>query len=113
MNKDPFKLSYLSINYREFPDEKTVRCYLQVKDNIFGDIFTFMGEGIAKNGDEYDKEIGEKVSLAKAEIRAYKYYRNFMLNMLIELNERMDKCIKGVSKCERTIVHNVGYLTLF
>ena len=53
------------------------------------------------------------MALAKAEIRAYKFYRLVLLNQLTDAVERLNQCKKGISKCDRTIIYNIGYLTQF
>ena len=68
-------------------------------------------EGVAKcYDDKYDYKIGRRIALARAEIKAYKYYKN----VLIELNDIYQTLAtdsaKLYDKIRKQISHNKEYI---
>ena len=89
-------------------------CYLTVALNDNGKIVkpsikTFVGE--AKCHDEpYDYKTGKRISLARAEIKAYKYFKEGMKNAMKVSKRFYDESSKLHDKFKNQIAHNKLYL---
>ena len=89
-------------------------CYLTVALNDNGRIVepsikTFIGE--AKCHDEpYDYKTGKRISLARAEIKAYKYFKESMKNAINISKRFYDESSELHDKLEKQINHNRIYL---
>lgn len=89
-------------------------CYLTVALNDNGKIVepsikTFVGE--AKCHDEpYDYKTGKRISLARAEIKAYKYFKESMKNAMNISKRFYDESSELHDKLEKQIAHNRLYL---
>ena len=107
------RLTYDNIYY-EYLDGTTV-CYLFATIRIFGFIAPIKAEGVSqpKNGDRYDREIGEKVALAKAEINAYRTTKKIVEKYYKIGIENQNNLAIMRDKCSRVIEHNINYLKLF
>ena len=111
----PFKISYDILSYECFPDTKEVICTIVVFDNYWcqREPRIFSGIGEAKNGDSYDEEIGKKVALAKAEKKAYKFYKHHLTEAYKMCLEDLENFKCAIGKCERIIEHNSEYIKKF
>ena len=67
----------------------------------------------AKNNDKFDVNIGKKVSLAKAENRAYSHVRNWAKTAQKELAMALDAIEDFEFKVERVKNHNIEYMRKF
>ena len=111
----PFKICYDVLSYECFPDTKEVICTIVVSDNYWcqTEPRVFSGIGEAKNGDPYDEEIGKKVALAKAEKKAYQFYKYYLTESYKMCLENLESFKCAISKCERIIEHNLEYIKKF
>lgn len=89
-------------------------CFLTVALNDNGKIVkpsikTFVGE--AKCHDEpYDYKIGKRIALARAEIRAYKYFKESMKNAINISKRFYDESSELHDKLVNQIAHNKNYI---
>ena len=116
------KISFEEPKYEVNLEKGTVECFLRyevlypelVKRMFFhGEKVYFYAHGIAKvnSGDVFDENIGKKISLAKAEKKAYKKVSDVIYK---RINQRVIKAIKIASdfvyKANRVSNHNDEYL---
>lgn len=111
----PFKICYDTLSYECSPDDKRVICTIVVFDNYWNQTtpVIFSGIGEAKNGDSYDEEIGKKVAFAKAEKKAYQFYKHHLTESYKMCLEHLEDFKCAISKCERIIEHNSEYIKKF
>lgn len=89
-------------------------CYLTVALNDNGKIVkptikTFIAK--AKCHDEpYNFKIGKRIALARAEIKAYKYFKEGMKNAMDVSNKLYERSSELYNKLEKQIAHNRVYL---
>lgn len=69
-------------------------------------------KGIAKCNpeDEYNFNIGRKIALARAEIKAYKYFKPYLKNVAELYKVISEKSSLMVNKLENQIAHNQEYI---
>ena len=69
-------------------------------------------KGIAKccPEDEYNFNIGRRIALARAEIKAYKYFKPYLKNVSVVNKIISEKASLMVDKLERQIAHNKEYI---
>lgn len=89
-------------------------CYLTVILNDNGKLVkptlkTFIGE--AKCHDEpYDFKTGKRIALARAEIKAYKYFKEGIKNAMDVSKKLYEESSELHDKLEKQITHNKVYL---
>lgn len=69
-------------------------------------------KGIAKCNpeDEYNFNIGRRIALARAEIKAYKYFKPYLENISELYKIISEKAGLAATKLERQIAHNKEYI---
>ena len=60
--------------------------------------------------DEYNFKIGKRIALARAEIRAYKYFKPYLKNVSVVNKIISEKARLMVDKLENQIAHNKEYI---
>ena len=116
------KISFEKPKYEVNLEKGTVECFLRyevlypelVKRMFFhGEKVYFCAHGIAKvnSGDIFDENIGKKISLAKAEKKAYKKISNRIYK---QINQKVVKAVRIASdfvyKANKVSEHNDQYL---
>lgn len=120
--RNEIKIKFAEPKYEVNPEKGTVECFLRYEvlyPNFLREIF-FLGEkvcfwanGVAKvnSGDIFDENVGKKISLAKAEKKAYKKISNIIYK---RVNQKVVKAIRIASdfvyKANRVSNHNDEYL---
>lgn len=120
--RNEIKIRFEEPKYEVNPEKGTVKCFLKyevlypelLKGMFFlGERNCFYANGFAKvnSGDIFDENIGKKISLAKAEKKAYKKVSNIIYK---RVNQRVVKAIKiakdFIYKANRVSNHNDEYL---
>lgn len=119
--RNEIKISFEEPKYEVNPEKGTVKCFLRyevlypelVKGMFFGEKIYFYAHGYAKvnSGDVFDENIGKKISLAKAEKKAYKKISNRIYK---RVNQKIVKAIAiakdFIYKANRVSNHNDKYL---
>lgn len=120
--RNDIKISFEEPKYEVNPEKGTVECFLRYEvyypellRGLFflGEKVCFYAHGTAKvnSGDIFDENIGKKISLAKAEKKAYKKISNRIYK---RVNQKIVKAIKiakdFVYKANRVSEHNDQYL---
>lgn len=105
------KITVLNQNIKRFG--KTTIAFLEVAltdNNVRLDETSVTGTARCCPEDEYNFKIGKRIALARAEIRAYKYYKKF----LIEFNDFHQKLATDSAdlydKLRKQIKHNKEYI---
>lgn len=94
--------------------KNTTTCYLTVALNDNGNIVrpsikTFIGE--AKCHDEpYDFKTGKRIALARAEIKAYKYFKENIKNPMNICKKLYEESSELYNKLVNQITHNKNYI---
>lgn len=116
------KISFEEPKYEVNLEKGTVECFLQYEvlypDFLYGIFFYgessyFYTKGVAKvnSGDVFDENIGKKISLAKAEKKAYKK----ISNRIYKSNRKIIKSIRiardFLFKTNKVVDHNNKYLS--
>lgn len=94
--------------------DKTVKCQIKIKiKNLsevirFGHVFT----GIAKcnDVDKFDFEFGKKLSLARAELAARKYYKKLFAELRNDNAKYTISLDNFIIQCKDQIEHNNKYI---
>ena len=120
--RNEIKIRFDEPLYEVKSEKGIVECFLEyevlypelVKEMFFhGENVYFYAHGIAKvnSGDVFDENIGKKISLAKAEKKAYKKISNKIYK---QINQKVVKAIRIASdfvyKANRVSDHNDEYL---
>lgn len=120
--RNEIKIRFEEPEYEVNPEKGTVECLLRyevlypdVLYRIFfyGEKVYFYANSVAKvnNGDVFDENIGKKISLAKAEKKAYKKISNIIYK---RINQKIVKAVKIASnfiyKANKVSEHNDQYL---
>lgn len=120
--RNEIKIRFEEPKYEVNPEKGTVECFLRYEvcypellRGLFflGEKVYFYANGIAKvnGGDVFDENIGKKISLAKAEKKAYKKISNKVYK---QVNQKIVKAVKIASdfiyKANRVSEHNDQYL---
>ena len=120
--RNEIKIRFEEPKYEVNPEKGTVKCFLKyeilypelLKGMFFlGERNCFYANGFAKvnSGDVFDENIGKKISLAKAEKKAYKKVSNVIYK---RINQRVVKAVKIASdfvyKANKVSNHNDEYL---
>ena len=120
--RNEIKIRFDEPKYEVKPEKGTVECFLRYEvcypellQGLFflGEKIYFYASSIAKvnGGDVFDENIGKKISLAKAEKKAYKKISNIISK---RINQKIVKAVKIASdfvyKANRVSEHNDQYL---
>lgn len=120
--RNEIKIRFEEPRYEVNPEKGTVECSLRYevlypdflhKIFFYGEKIYFYAHGTAKvnSGDIFDENIGKKISLAKAEKKAYKKISNRIYK---RVNQKIAKAIRIASnftyKAHRVSEHNDQYL---
>lgn len=105
------KITILKQDIKRFKNKTIAFLEVALTNNnvIFGKI-SVTGTARCCPEDEYNFKIGKRIALARAEIKAYKYYKNF----LIELNDVYQTLATDSAalydKLRKQISHNKEYI---
>ena len=120
--RNEIKIRFEEPEYKVDPEKGTVECFLRYevlypdllyRIFFYGEKVYFYANGVAKvnSGDVFDENIGKKISLAKAEKKAYKKISNKIYK---QVNQKIIKAIRiaenFVYKANRVSNHNDKYL---
>ena len=120
--RNEIKIRFEEPKYEVNSEKGTVECFLRyevlypelVKGMFFhGEKVYFYAKAVAKvnSGDVFDENIGKKISLAKAEKKAYKKISNKIYK---QINQKVVKAVRIASdfvyKANRVSDHNDKYL---
>lgn len=120
--RNEIKIRFEEPEYEVNPEKGTVECFLRYevlypdflyRIFFYGEKVYFHTKGIAKvnSGDIFDENIGKKISLAKAEKKAYKKISNKIYK---QINQKIVKAVRIASdfvyKANRVANHNDKYL---
>jgi hypothetical protein len=119
--RNEIKIRFEEPEYEVKPEKGTVECFLRYEvlypdflQGIFfyGERIYFYANGVAKvNGeDTFDENIGKKISLAKAEKKAYAKVRNQLIKRMNKTADAFDVAAAFVDKACEVIDHNDKYL---
>ena len=121
--RNEIKIRFEEPRYEINPEKGIVECFLKYEvlypdflQGIFfcGERIYFYatGYGVAKvnSGDIFDENIGKKISLAKAEKKAYARVRNRLIKRMNKIANAFDVASTFVDKAYEVIDHNDKYL---
>lgn len=119
--RNEIKIRFEEPEYEVNPEKGTVECFLRYEvlypellQGIFfyGERIYFYANGVAKvNGEDiFDENIGKKISLAKAERKAYAKVRNRLIKSMNKTADAFDVAVAFVDKAYEVIDHNDKYL---
>lgn len=119
--RNEIKIRFEEPEYEVNPEKGTVECFLKYEvlypdflQGIFfyGERIYFYANGVAKvNGEDiFDENIGKKISLAKAERKAYAKVRNQLIKRMNKTADAFDVAVAFVDKAYDVIDHNDKYL---
>jgi hypothetical protein len=119
--RNEIKIRFEEPEYEVKPEKGTVECFLRYEvlypdflQGIFfyGERIYFYANGVAKvNGEDiFDENIGKKISLAKAERKAYAKVRNQLIKRINKSANAFDAAVAFVDKAYDVIDHNDKYL---
>ena len=119
--RNEIKIRFAEPKYEVKPEKGTVECFLRYEvlypellQGMFflGEKVCFWANGVAKvnSGDVFDENIGKKISLAKAEKKAYAKVRNRLIKRMNKIADTFDIAIAFVVKAYEVIDHNEKYL---
>jgi hypothetical protein len=119
--RNEIKIRFEEPRYEIKPEKGTVECFLRYEvlypdflQGIFfyGERIYFYANGVAKvNGEDiFDENIGKKISLAKAERKAYAKVRNQLIKRINKSANAFDAAVAFVDKAYDVIDHNDKYL---
>lgn len=119
--RNEIKIRFAEPKYEVNPEKGTVECFLRYEvlyPNFLREMF-FLGEkvyfwthGIAKvnSGDVFNENIGKKISLAKAEKKAYAKIRKRLIKRWSKVVNTLDVVGSFIDKAYDVIEHNSEYL---
>ena len=86
---------------------------VRTDDNILVPSSVRYFEGVAKclDEDKYNYEIGKKIALARAEIKAFKYYNKTLKDFANKHKRLYESSTELYTKLDRQIVHNKEYIS--
>lgn len=120
--RNEIKIRFEEPKYEVNPEKGTVECFLRYEvlypellQGMFfwAEKFYFYAHGVAKvnSGDVFNENIGKKISLAKAEKKAYRKISNRIYK---QINQKVVKAVRIASdfvyKANRVSNHNDEYL---
>lgn len=119
--RNEIKIRFEEPKYEVKPEKGTVECFLKYEvlypdflQRIFfcGERIYFYANGVAKvNGEDiFDENIGKKISLAKAEKKAYAKVRYRLIKRMNKIVNAFDVTDAFVNKAYDVIDHNDKYL---
>ena len=119
--RNEIKIRFEEPRYEVKPEKGTVECFLRYEvlypDFLqgmffYGERIYFYAHGVAKvNGEDiFDENIGKKISLAKAERKAYAKVRNQLIKRMNKIADAFDIAVAFVDKAYEVIDHNDKYL---
>ena len=119
--RNEIKIRFEEPQYEVNTEKGTVECFLKyevlypelLKGMFFlGERNCFYANGFAKvnSGDVFDENIGKKISLAKAEKKAYAKVRNRLIKRMNKIADVFDVAVAFVDKAYEVIDHNDKYL---
>ena len=119
--RNEIKIRFEEPEYEVNPEKGTVECFLryEVLYPEFTQRILFNGEkiyfytrGTAKvNGEDiFDENTGKKISLAKAERKAYAKVRSQLIKRMNKIADAFDAAVAFVDKAYEVIDHNDKYL---
>lgn len=103
------------LNQKVFRCKKETICKILVALNINGEIDSnnykeFEGKAVCRDDDVYDFKYGKRLALARAEIKAYKYYFNFLKQYYDDNIKIWSDMEILISKLGEQINHNSKYI---
>ena len=105
------KITVLSQEIKRFKNETVAFLEVALTENniVIGKTAV---KGIAKccPGDKYDFNIGRKIALARAEIKAYKYYKNILVDLNFVHQNIATSSAELYDKLRKQISHNKEYI---
>lgn len=119
--RNEIKIKFAEPKYEVKPEKGTVECFLRYEvlypellQGMFflGEKVCFWANGVVKvnSGDVFDENIGKKISLAKAEKKAYAKVKNRLIKRMNKIADTFDIAIAFVDKAYEVIDHNEKYL---
>lgn len=119
--RNEIKLSFKEPKYEVNKEKGIVECFLRYEvlypellQGMFflGEKVYFYANGVAKiNGEDvFNENIGKKISLAKAEKKAYAKVKNRLIKRMNKIADAFDIAIAFVDKAYEVIDHNEKYL---
>lgn len=119
--RNEIKIRFEEPRYEINSEKGTVECllryevlYPELLQGMFfhGEKVYFYANGVAKvNGEDiFDENIGKKISLAKAEKKAYAKVRNQLIKRMNKVADAFDVAVAFVDKAYEVIDHNDKYL---
>jgi hypothetical protein len=119
--RNEIKIRFEEPEYEVNPEKGIVECFLRYEalypeflQGVFfyGEKIYFYAHGTAKvnSGDIFDENIGKKISLAKAEKKAYAKIRKRLIKRMNKIADTFDVTVIFVDKAYEVIDHNDKYL---
>ena len=119
--RNEIKIRFEEPRYEVKPEKGTVECFLRYEvlypdflqgTFFYGERIYFYASSVAKvNGEDiFDENIGKKISLAKAEKKAYAKVRNQLIKRMNKIADAFDVAVAFVDKAYEVIDHNDKYL---
>lgn len=119
--RNEIKIRFEEPKYEVNPEKGTVECFLRYevlypdflyRIFFYGETVYLYAKGIAKvnSGDVFDENIGRKISLAKAEKKAYAKVRNRLIKSINKTADAFEVAVTFVDKAYEVIDHNDKYL---
>ena len=119
--RNEIKIRFAEPKYEVKPEKGTVECFLRYEvlypellQGIFflGEKVCFWANGVAKvnSGDVFDENIGKKISLAKAEKKAYAKIRKRLIKRWGKVADTLNVVGGFIDKAYDVIEHNSEYL---
>lgn len=119
--RNEIKIRFEEPKYEVKPEKGTVECFLKYEvlypdflQGIFfhGEKIYFYANGVAKvNGEDvFNESIGKKISLAKAEKKAYAKVRKRLMNKWYKIINTLNVVGGFIDKAYEVIDHNDKYL---
>ena len=119
--RNEIKIRFEEPEYKADPEKGTVECFLRYevlypdflyRIFFYGETAYFYAKGIAKvnSGDIFDENIGKKISLAKAEKKAYAKVRKRLMNRWYKIINTLNVVGGFIYKAYEVIDHNDKYL---
>lgn len=91
-------------------ENKDTICKVTYKNNELLDKLVFYGVAKLHPGDKYDKKMGQRISFAKAERKAYKHARKNVRKDITRLEEVLEIAWDFYNKADSCFVHNNDYI---
>ncbi len=119
--RNEIKIRFEEPKYEVNLEKGTVECFLRYevlypdflyRIFFYGETIYFYAHGTAKvnGGDVFDENTGKKISLAKAEKKAYAKIRKRLIKHMNKIADTFDVAVAFVDKAYEVIDHNDKYL---